>query len=193
MRRLHDLARQRSLRISRHEWALGLAVTTAKRGTCLRRQVGCVLMDQDGFVLATGYNGVAAGQPHCNEPAKDYVDQLRVVDTAENEAKKIFPHACPASFAESGTQLDGCHAVHAEMNALLRCGDPRAVHACYTTHSPCITCVKLLMNTGCQTVFFLEPYAHDQAARELWQASRGPGAWIHATADDLREYQRLGL
>lgn len=40
---------------------------TASRTTCLRRGVGAVLLNERGHVLATGYNGVAAGQPHCNE------------------------------------------------------------------------------------------------------------------------------
>jgi len=44
-----------------------MAMLTASRTTCLRRGVGAVLLNERGHVLATGYNGVAAGQPHCNE------------------------------------------------------------------------------------------------------------------------------
>lgn len=175
----------RSLRISVDEWAIALAVTTAKRGTCLRRQVGCVLMDEDDFILATGFNGVASGQPHCNEPDPSHLSKLRLVGGSATEDKQLtnyaFPHACPAAFAESGTMLDGCHAIHAEQNALLRCGDPREIHSCYVTHSPCVTCVKLLMNTYCQHIYFLEPYAHDSASSDLW-LSRGEGyTWNHLT------------
>lgn len=180
---LHELARKRSLRISVHEWAIGLAVTTAKRGTCIRRQVGCVLLDEDGYVLATGYNGVASGQPHCNEQREDI--KFKIVAPEEDAAKQIFPNACPAAFAASGTQLDGCHAIHAEQNALLRMGDPRRVHSCYVTHSPCITCVKLLMNTSCQHIYFLEPYAHDKEARELWESKGDNYSWNHLTPELL--------
>ena len=178
---LQQLMLNPSLRLSVHEWALGLAVLTSKRGTCIRRQVGCVLLDEDHFVLATGFNGVAAGLPHCNEPDPDRVGKLRVVD--DNLTNLIFPNACPAAFAESGTQLDGCHAIHAEMNALLRCGDPRAVHSCYCTVSPCIICVKLLMNTACQHIYFLEPYAHDEPAKELWLSKGDNYSWNHLTPE----------
>lgn len=181
----------RSLRINRHEWAIGLAVTTAKRGTCLRRQVGCVLLDEDGFVLATGYNGVASGLPHCNETDPGVVGHLRVVPIRDEATMTnlTFPNACPGAYAESGTNLDGCHAIHAEQNALLRMGDPRRVHSCYSTHSPCLTCVKLLMNTACQHIYFLEPYAHDLVAASLWADSRGLGTWIHMTPELMRKLE----
>ena len=54
------------MRLSRDEWALKLALLTAQRTTCCRRAVGCVLLNARGHVLSTGYNGVAAGLPHCN-------------------------------------------------------------------------------------------------------------------------------
>ena len=55
------------MRPDRDTWAMAMAVVTAQRRTCLRRAVGCVLLNAKGHVLSTGYNGVAAGQPHCNE------------------------------------------------------------------------------------------------------------------------------
>ena len=173
-----------SLRINKHEWALGMAKVTAKRGTCLRRQVGCVLVDHDHYILSTGHNGVPSGLPHCNftGPVGE-LRKLRVVGE-EQLTNHTFPHACPAAFAESGTMLDGCHAVHAEQNALLRCPDIRWIFAAYCTASPCITCVKLLLNTGCQQVWFLDAYPHEEA-QTLWEQSRGSGTWIHVTQELL--------
>jgi len=164
---------------------------TSKRATCVRRQVGCILVDKDWYVLATGFNGVPSGLPHCNDPGN--ISKLRAVPSDDgNELTNFsFPNACPGAFAESGTNLDGCHAIHAEQNALLRCRDPREIFACYATASPCMTCVKLLMNTGCRQIYFLEPYAHDEPARELWESLRGKGAWIHLTPEleaQLREH-----
>lgn len=46
---------------------MNLAKEAARRTTCIRRGVGCVLADERGRVLSIGYNGVAAGMPHCNE------------------------------------------------------------------------------------------------------------------------------
>jgi dCMP deaminase len=140
-------------------WALSLAQVVATRGTCLRRKVGCVLLDARGRVLATGYNGVARGLPHCNEPVFD----------ESNPFGAGYPHACPAAGAASGTDLDGCGAVHAEQNALVQCRDPDAVHTCCTTVSPCANCVKLLLATGCRRAVFLAPYAVEDPARRLWE------------------------
>lgn len=134
-------------RPTRDEWAMGLAMLTAHRATCCRRQVGCVLLNQRGHVLATGYNGVAAGMPHC-------------IDT----------HACPGADAPSGQSLDGCQAIHAEQNALLQCRDPWAIETCYVTASPCMTCTKLLLNTSCQRIVFCDLYPHPDALN-LWESA----------------------
>lgn len=148
------------MRPTRDQWAIGLAALTAHRSTCLRRHVGCVLLNDRGHVLATGYNGVAAGLPHCNE-----------VEARKNEPKGysvgIYPHACPGAHLPSGQGLDACQAIHAEQNALLQCRDVYAIHTCYVTASPCVTCTKLLLNTSCSRIVFTEPYPHPAAA-ELW-------------------------
>lgn len=154
------------MRPSRDEWAMGLALLTAKRATCLRRQVGCVLLNQRGHVLATGYNGVAAGQPHCNQ-----YDHFHPIG---------FPDACAGAHAPSGTNLDGCQAIHAEQNALLQCRDVYAINTAYVTASPCVTCCKLLLNTSCERIVYGVAYPHT-AAQELWTAAGRQ--WQHYKAD----------
>lgn len=134
------------MRTSKHQWGLGVAWLTAMRGTCRRRQVGCVLVDADGFILATGYNGKAAGLDHC------------------------LDHPCPGALASSGQDLDRCEAIHAEQNALLRCQDVRRIDTCYVTTSPCVTCTKLLLNTGCKRIVYLQDYPQPDAEK-LWQAA----------------------
>ncbi len=150
------------MRPSRDEWALKLALLTAQRTTCCRRAVGCVLLNAKGHVLATGYNGVAAGLPHCNHSELVPDDDGRNTYVIEQ-----FPHACSGAKAPSGTNLDGCQAIHAEQNAMLQCRDVYAIHTCYVTASPCMTCTKLLLNTSCERIFFVEEYPH-QAAKDLW-------------------------
>jgi len=124
---------------------LRLAYSWADMGTCRRRKVGCVLFDHHGYQLSSGYNGPAAGQPHC-------------VDTP-----------CVGAAYPSGEGLEKCEAIHAEQNALIRCPDPARIHTCFVTHSPCVHCVKMLMNTACTRIVFSVPYAHDAAARALWE------------------------
>lgn len=155
------------MRPSRDEWALKLALLTAQRATCCRRQVGCVLLNSRGHVLATGYNGVAAGLPHCN-----HVEHIECATVGEPEPKLVetFPHACAGAWSPSGTNLDACQAIHAEQNALLQCRDIYQIHTAYVTASPCVTCCKLLLNTSCERIVFVEEYPHS-AAKELWEGA----------------------
>lgn len=157
-------------RITSDEWAMTVALDTARRSTCCRRAVGAVLLNHAGHIIATGYNGVAAGMPHCNELAggsgRKFFGQSATKTVDPNDPRS-YPNACPGAFSASGTNLDGCEAIHAEQNALLQCRDVREIHTCFCTASPCMTCVKLLLNTGCMRVVFLEEYPHP-AAGELW-------------------------
>jgi len=108
-------------RIGKEEYFMQLAYVAAKRSTCARRQVGCVLTDVDGKVLAIGYNGSPSGWPHC-------------IDTP-----------CPGAKYKSGEGLDFCEAIHAEQNAVSQCKDLSEVFACHVTTSPCMNCAKLLV------------------------------------------------
>lgn len=156
------------VRPSRDQWALGLARLTAGRSTCLRRAVGCVLLDARGHVIATGYNGVASGQRHCNEIVFGPSRCEGKGNNREVVAPITHPYACAGAQAPSGTNLDGCQAIHAEQNALLQCRDVYAIDACFVTTSPCVTCVKLLLNTGCQRIVYEQLYPQPEA-RALWE------------------------
>jgi dCMP deaminase len=168
-------------RLSLNSWAMGIAELTAQRSTCLRRHVGCVLLDVDGYILSTGVNGVASGLRHCNEvtghgPSMMGNARCELVPIRGSKGAVLHANACPGAKAASGTSLDGCHAIHAEQNALLRCGDVRRIYACYCTASPCMTCVKLLMNTSCINIYFVDEYPHPDAMR-LWLDSNPRRTW----------------
>jgi dCMP deaminase len=139
-----------------------MAKLVATRSTCLRRAVGCVLVNERGHVLATGYNGVAAGQPHCNATRNDREYEFGAKAVAH-------PHACAGAEAPTGTALDACQAIHAEQNALLQCRDVFQIHTCYCTTMPCVTCAKLLLNTACRRIVYQEAYpTHEEAVHKLW-------------------------
>jgi len=143
------------MRITRDLLGLKLAKMWSLRGTCARRQVGCVLFDDVGYQIGAGFNGPASGLPHC-------------IDTP-----------CRGANHAPGTGLELCEAIHAEANALLRCPDVREIFTAYVTHSPCIHCVKLLMNTACVRIVFEEKYAHDEEARKMWLKSDPRRSWEH--------------
>ena len=141
-------------RLSKDEWGIKIAQLVAQRGTCCRRQVGCVLVNARGQVMSTGYNGVAAGETHCEGGNR-----------------------CQGADLPSGTGLDKCQAIHAEQNALLQCKDVWDIDTCYTTASPCTLCVRLLLNTGCKHIVFLSPYPGEDEARLRWVTSRPDRTW----------------
>lgn len=123
------------------KYFMDMAKLVAQRSTCLRRQVGCILVNSKNQVLSTGYNGAPKGLKHCT--------------------------ALPCVRMEKG--LEYCRATHAEQNALLQCKDVDDVHTCYVTTSPCVTCVKMLMNTSCEKIVFLEEYnSQDTQAEYTW-------------------------
>lgn len=126
------------------DYFLAMARLVATRGTCRRRRVGCVLVNKHNHVLATGYNGVAASEPHC-------------IDSP-----------CPGADFQSGKGLEICQAIHAEQNALLQCTDVKLITTAYVTTSPCLTCTKLLMNTGCKRIVFIEGYT-DTSPKDIWK------------------------
>lgn len=140
------------MRPSSDEYFLSMARLVSSRTTCLRRSVGCVLVNHRKHVIATGYNGVAAGRPHCNE-----------VDPFDPAG---YPNACSGATSESGTDLHLCEAIHAEQNALLQCKDVYEIHTAYVTVSPCMHCLKLLLNTSCQRIVCFQLY--DVDAAHLW-------------------------
>jgi dCMP deaminase len=170
------------MRITKDQWAMEMALLTAKRSTCCRRHVGCVLLNEKGHVLSTGYNGVAAGIQHCNEekitrnPAlyDPTTGRWRNPEHWEIEYVTKFPNACEGSTSPSGTNLDSCNAIHAEQNALLQCRDVHLIHTAYVTTSPCVTCTKLLLNTSCKRIVYLEEYPQPKAM-ELW--TRAGRSW----------------
>ena len=133
---------------------LAMAKLVSTRGMCKRRRCGCILVDRIGRVLATGYNGNGRGQKHC-------------IDAP-----------CEGAKYKSGEGLEKCEAIHAEQNAILQCKDTELIEKAYITLSPCVTCVKLLLNTSCKEIVFLEEYVNKDAERIWKNANR---IWKPAT------------
>jgi len=121
-------------RITTDELYMRIVSDIAMRSTCKRRAVGAIAIDENGLVLATGFNGTPVGTPHC-------------IDTP-----------CEGSSAPSGTALDKCDAVHAEQNLLMQVPDVNKIHTIYCTAEPCRHCAKMIANTRCKRVVYEDPY-----------------------------------
>ena len=133
-------------RISKDEWFLKLALDCAHRSTCLQRKYGAVIVDKDGYVISTGYNGAPRG----------VVDCLKISSCW----RKI-------SNIPSGKNYEKCMSVHAEMNALLQAGKNAKGGVMYLAGYdvelknlpinmiPCALCTKLLINSQIKEVIMM--------------------------------------
>jgi dCMP deaminase len=77
--------------------------------------------------------------------------------------------ACHGVGMKSGTGLDVCQAIHAEQNALMQCRDIMQIDVVVVTTSPCMHCMKMLMNTSAHIIVYEEAY--DYEALQLWRES----------------------
>jgi len=120
----------------------------AHRSTCLRRQVGSIIV-LEKRILTTGYNGAPAGLEHCANKG------------CLREQKKVPP----------GERHELCRGLHAEQNAIIQAalhGIPIKGGVLYGTHFPCIVCAKMLVNSGISQVVVFQDYP-DQFSREVLQ------------------------
>ena len=133
------------------EYFMEMAVLTAKRSTCLRRNVGAVIV-KDKHVVASGYNGAPTGLAHCDEMGGCLRQQLGV---------------------PSGQRHELCRALHAEQNAIIQAaaqGNSINGAAIYVTHHPCIICAKMIINAGIKKVYIKDSYPDEMAAEILKEA-----------------------
>jgi len=144
---------QRTMNKKRPKWDnyfLEIAKLVSKRSSCLRRNVGAILV-KDNQILATGYNGAPASIKHC-----DITGCLR--------QKLGIP---------SGRRHELCRGLHGEQNALLQA----ALHGVsvkgaklYSTIQPCIICAKMLINGGIKEIVISDGYPDEMSAKFLKEA-----------------------
>lgn len=133
------------------EYFMGMAELTAQRSTCLRRQVGAVIV-QDKHIVATGYNGAPRGIPHCEEKGGCLREELGV---------------------PSGQRHELCRALHAEQNAIIQAATlAQSIDGAtiYITHQPCIICAKMIINAGIRRIVVKEGYPDELSVEMLAEA-----------------------
>lgn len=138
-------------RIGWDEYFMQMAELTAKRSTCLRRQVGAVIV-KDRHIIATGYNGAPRGLKHCDEKGGCLRQQLGV---------------------PSGQRHELCRALHAEQNAIIQAatlGQSIEDGTIYVTHQPCVICAKMIINAGIKRIVVREAYPDEMATEILDEA-----------------------
>ena len=128
-----------------NSYFMEIAHIVSKRSTCLRRNVGAVIV-KEKRMLSTGYNGPPMGLAHCED-----IGCVR-------EQQNVLP----------GERHELCRGLHAEQNAIIQAayhGVPIKGADIYSTHLPCSICVKMIINAGLQRIFYLEGYPDELASR----------------------------
>ena len=128
---------------SKKEYYLNIAYEVAKRGTCIRRNYGSVIVQNDQIV-GTGYTGAPRGQKNCCD-----------IGTCIRNTKNI----------PSGERYEECRSCHSEWNAVINAGREKCINGVLylvgiemsndqkISVEPCLICKKIIINAGlCRVV-----------------------------------------
>lgn len=146
------------MRPSWDDYFMEIAQVVASRSTCLRRQVGAIIV-KDKHIIATGYNGVPSGLQHCAE-------------TGCLREKMQIP---------SGERHELCRGLHAEQNAIIQSainGVSIAGGVLYSTTQPCVLCSKMLINARIKEIIFIGPYPDKLSLSLLEEAGVAIRPWV---------------
>lgn len=132
-------------RVDKINYYLDIAETVSERGTCLRKNYGCIIVKHDE-IISTGYSGAPRGRMNC-------------IDLGYCTKKKIYPDVRHGGY-------DACRSVHAEQNAIISAARKDMIGASlylvgkrkdaeeYEQGSMCCQmCRKLIINSGIKEVF----------------------------------------
>ncbi|MBQ2944293.1 MAG: cytidine deaminase [Ruminococcus sp.] len=126
-------------RIDKENYYLDIAETVLERGTCLRRNFGAIIVNNDQIV-STGYVGAPRGRKNC-------IDLGHCVREKNNVPR--------------GERYELCRSVHAEQNAIIHASRERMIGATlylvgkdattgeYVENaSACAMCKRMIINAG---------------------------------------------
>jgi dCMP deaminase len=132
-------------RISKDQYFMKIAEVVSLRSTCIKRKVGAVLV-KNSHILSTGYNGVPSGFIHCTS------------DT------------CVRKNLQTGEKPELCRGVHAEINCIIQAAihgtSIKGITTLYSTTFPCMSCLKILINSGINRLVYREGYAMENKIKE---------------------------
>ena len=123
---------------------LDIAESDLKRGTCMRRNFGAIIVKNDE-IISTGYVGAPRGRANCSDLGYCTREKLNI---------------------PKGERYELCRSVHAEANAIisaprnemigasiyLACHDAKTDEL-YGEVEPCSMCKRLIINAGISTVY----------------------------------------
>ena len=120
------------------------AFNYAECSTADKLKVGCVLV-KDGRIISIGYNGMPSGWSNKCETLSFWTEDGRQLPTQVLVTKP--------------------EVLHAEENAitkLARSTETGEGATAFITHSPCLSCAKLLYSSGIIGVYYTHPYRNTE-------------------------------
>lgn len=128
------------MRITRPQMFMEMAHTVAKRSTCMRLNVGAVVV-HDRRIVSIGYNGSPPGEPHCSGNDCEGRNHCKLTTHAEVNALNYVPKGV---IFEKPLDL-------------------------YVTDSPCSECFDALSGGPVGRIFFGTPYRiTEHLTNTLW-------------------------
>lgn len=131
------------MRIDKKNYYLNIAEAVVARGTCIRRNFGAVIVNNDEIV-STGYVGSPRGRENCCDRGSCMREELKV---------------------PRGERYELCRSVHAEQNAIISASRKDMIGAtlylvgldyCDNSYvlnaNPCSLCKKMIINAGISKV-----------------------------------------
>ena len=135
--------------------------------TCGKRQYMAIIVDDAGYVVGVGYNGVPPAFQHC------------------------IDGGCPRFKRDSipGSNYDDCLSNHAEQNAMINTNGRDAMRGgtMYINGEPCFGCAKLICNTGLERlVYTSDPeYVYPAWANAEELLERAGISLVHIPSEEL--------
>jgi len=123
------------MRPSFTEYFMGFAKQASSRSSCIRAQVGAVIVDTNNKIKSTGYNGTPSNVISCLEKGLCY--------RVENNIP-------------SGTRYETCQSIHAEQNAIIQAGEKTCRNGTiymYGHDQICILCKRFIVQAGLKDVY----------------------------------------
>ena len=130
-------------RIDKHNYYLNIAESVSLRGTCLRRNFGAVIVNNDE-IISTGYVGAPRGRQNCCDLKLCTREKLK---------------------SPRGERYELCRSVHAEQNAIISAsrkdmigstlylvGKNHLDGSYVENANPCALCKRMIINSGIKTV-----------------------------------------
>ena len=121
-------------RISWDEYFMRITEIVAKRSTCNKIEVGCIIV-KNRLILSTGYNGAPKGMPHCIDVGC-LIYNNHCIRSLHAEVNAII------QCASSNMSTKGSYV--------------------YVTHLPCWQCSLMLINAEVEKIFYANDYVDDR-------------------------------